>query len=206
MITIKTSPSNFVELIKKVYSLDLIFILKMIEQQMDVNSLCKESVRLSALYQTLIRKELITEDGSLTTIGKDLLNFVSTETDGTKFIKKSSSEFDEDFERFWKAFPTTDTFEHKSVKFVGSRTLRVNKEECRKRFISIVQKGVYTSKQIIDALNYDVLRKKDESVRLRVNQLKYMQNCLTYLNQESFEPYIGKTPDKSTITFGAVDI
>lgn len=206
MITIKTSPSNFVELIKKVYSLDLIFILKMVEQQMDVNSLCKESVRLSALYQTLIRKELITEDGSLTTIGKDLLNFVSTETDGAKFIKKSSSEFDEDFNLFWKTFPATDTFEHKSIKFTGSRTLRANREECRKRFISIVQKGVYTSKQIIDALNYDVLRKKDESVRLRVNQLKYMQNCLTYLNQESFEPYIGKTPDKPNVAFGAVDI
>jgi hypothetical protein len=45
--------------------------------------------------------------------------------------KKPSSS---DFELWWKAYPGTDTFTHKGKKFVGCRTLRQNKDECRLKF------------------------------------------------------------------------
>jgi hypothetical protein len=50
--------------------------------------------------------------------------------------------------------------------------------------------GDYTEAQLISALEYDVLQKKERSVQSKTNKLTYMQNSLTYLNQRSFEPFI----------------
>jgi hypothetical protein len=43
---------------------------------------------------------------------------------------------------------------------------------------------------MIAALAYEVLQKKENSVKGKVNKLTYMQNSLTYLNQRTFEPFI----------------
>ena len=43
---------------------------------------------------------------------------------------------------------------------------------------------------MIEALNFDVLQKKENSVKTGTNRLSFMQNSFTYLNQRSFEPFI----------------
>jgi hypothetical protein len=179
---------HFEEIIKKGYSLDIIYLLKLVEEQVDLSSIVNNSARIAALHQSLIRKGLISDnDERLTIMGKELLSFIKTEGE-VKIVKKKASV--DEFETWWKTFPGTDTFTHKGRKFTGSRSLRQNKEDCKIKFNKILLEGDYTAKQLTDALQYDVDQKKDASIKQGTNKLTYMQNSLTYLNQRSYEPFI----------------
>jgi hypothetical protein len=181
------TPWHYEELIKKSYSLDHIFLLKLIHENYDVSELIENSLKISAIHQGLVRKGLITDNGALTTIGVELLIFLDTK-EKTKLVKKKSTT--SDFELWWKAFPGTDTFTHKGKTFTGSRNLRQNPNDCRIKFDKILIEGEYTPQELIEALKFDVLQKKEASVKENTNKLKYMQNSLTYLNQRSYEAYI----------------
>jgi hypothetical protein len=182
------TPEKFEELIKKSYNLDIIYLLKLIDEQYDVALLCKDSMRLSAIYQSLIRKGLITEtDEKLTTIGKDLLEFLDAKMTG-KLIKRKPATTD--FEEWWKNYPGTDSFEYKGKKFTGTRAIRKGKDECRLKFDKIILEGEYTAQQLIAALNYEILQKKESSLQTSSNRMTFMQNSVTYLNQRAYESYI----------------
>lgn len=189
--------SHFEELIKKSYSLDLIFLLKAIEQNIDMTELCKNSVKVCTLVQSLERKGLVSTENKLTLQGKELLSFMETEGDVKIVNKKAAST---EFEEWWKVFPGTDTFTHKGVRFTGSRSLRQNKEECKLKFDKILLEGEYTTADLISALNYDVLQKKENSIKQKANKLTYMQNSLTYLNQRSYEPFIELIKEGITVS------
>lgn len=187
-MNLKITPYHFEELIKKSYSLDVIYLLKLIEQQFDVQPLCEGSMKIAALYQTLIRKGLIsTSNEKITTQGIELLKFIETK-EATKIVKRKPATAE--FEEWWKAYPGTDTFIHKGKKFTGSRSLRRDKDECKLRFDKILLEGEYTAAQLIEALEFDVLQKKENSVKTGTNRLAYMQSSNTYLNQRSYEPFI----------------
>ena len=208
-MNLKLTPYHFEELIKRGYSLDVIFMLKLIEQQFDVQSLCSESVKIAALYQTLVRKGLISDtDDKITIQGSELLRFIETK-EATKIVKRKPAT--SEFEEWWKAYPGTDTFTHRGKKFTGSRSLRQNKDECRLRFDKILLEGEYTAKDLIEALMFDVEQKKENSVKTGNNKLSYMQNSLTYLNQRSFEPFIelikeGAKVEETNTPVGGTDI
>ena len=200
--------SHFEELIKKTYSLDLVFLLKVIEEGIDTIELCANSVRVCNLFQTLERKGLIGTDQKLTLQGKELLSFMETEGEAKIAKKKPAST---EFEEWWKAYPGTDTFTHKGKKFTGSRSLRQNKDECRLRFDKILLEGEYTLADMLAALSFDVAQKKENSIKTGSNKLTYMQNSLTYLNQRSFEPYIelireGAKVEEANKPIGGTDI
>lgn len=209
MINLKLTPYHFEELIKKSYSLDIIFLLKLIEQQFDISPLCEGSVKISALHQSLVRKGLITEtEDKLTTAGQDLLVFIDTK-ESKKIVKKKPATTE--FEEWWETYPGTDTFTHKGKKFTGSRGLKRDKDECRIRFDKILLEGEYTAAQLIEALKFDVLQKKENSVKTGTNKLSFMQNSSTYLNQRSYEPFIdlikeGAKIDEAPKIIGGTDI
>ncbi len=179
---------HFDELIKKGYSLDYIFLLKLIDEGIDISTLIADSMKINALYQGLIRKGLITEtEDKMTTQGKELLVFMETKQ-STKLVKHKA--ITSDFDEFWKNYPGTDTFSYNGRSFTGSRSLRVDKDNCRTKFNKILLEGEYSATQLTEAMKYDVLQKKEASIRTGTNKLSYMQNSLTYLNQRSFEPFI----------------
>ena len=187
-MNLKVTPYHFEELIKKSYSLDVIFLLKLIDEQIDVQPLCQNSMKIAALYQTLIRKGLISDaDEKVTTLGKELLVFMNTK-EATKIVKKKP--VTTEFEEWWKAYPGTDTFTHKGKKFAGHRSLRQNRDECKLKFEKILLEGEYTAAELTQALIFDVEQKKENSVKTGSNRLTFMQNSLTYLNQRSYEPFI----------------
>ena len=163
-------------------------------------------MKISGLQQGLIRKGLITEKG-ITFVGTELLLFLETKTE-KKILKKkvTATEFD----LWYKTFPGTDTFTHKSVSFTGSRALRINKDDCRLKFDKILLESEYTSEQLIEALKFDVLQKKEASVKEKTNKLKYMQNSLTYLNQRSYESFVELIQEgikiTETISTNSIDI
>ena len=202
-------PEKFLEIIKTSYSLDIIYLLKLIEQNYDISELCKESVKINVLYNTLIRKGLITEtEDKLTILGTELLEFIESKS-YTKFKKKKFG--NDGFDSWWENYPGTDKFEYKGKSFPATRALRANKDECRTKFNKILLEGVYTSEQLVEALKYDVQSKKDNSISTGTNNLTFMQNSLTYLNKKTFEPFIeiikeGKEIKNNDYYAGSTDI
>jgi len=159
----------------------------MIEEEYVIEEIFGDSVKLCTIQEVANRKGLISDDRKLTLEGKQLLAFLFT-NEGTKFEKKKAIE--DHFNEWWKAYPGTDSFEHKGRKFTGSRSLRADKENCRIKFNKILGEGEYTYIDMVEALKYDVMSKKEASIKEGTNKLKYMQNSLTYLNQRSFEGFI----------------
>ena len=202
-------PEKFLEIIKTSYSLDIIYLLKLIEQNYDISELCKESVKINVLYNTLIRKGLITEtEDKLTILGTELLEFIESKS-STKFKKKKFG--NDGFDSWWENYPGTDKFEYKGRSFPATRALRANKDECRTKFNKILLEGNYTSEQLVEALKYDVQSKKDNSISTGTNNLTFMQNSLTYLNKKTFEPFIeiikeGKEIENNDYYAGSTDI
>jgi hypothetical protein len=191
------TPEQFEELIKRGYNLDVIFLLKLIEEQYDVSPLCEGSMKIDSVYQSLVRKGLITKDDEkLTLIGKDLITFIETKTDA-KIIRRRPATTD--FEEWWKTYPGTDGFDYKGKTFKGTRALRKGKDECRLKFDKILLEGDYTATQLIAALNYEILQKKESSIATSSNRMTFMQGSVPYLNQRSFEAYIELINDGSTI-------
>jgi hypothetical protein len=187
-MNIKITPYHFEQLIKDGYSLDMIFLLKLIEEDFDIKTLCEGDKKTEVLCQTIRRKGLVSEQFRLTVLGKNLLEFLATRAKTSKIVKKTET-FAE-FERWWAAYPGTDIFVHKGKSFSGGRTLRVNKDDCQIKLNTILAEGEYTIDQLIAALDYEVLQKKENSVKTGTNRLTYMQSSITYLNQRSFQNYI----------------
>jgi hypothetical protein len=200
---------HFEEILKAGYSLDIIYILKLIDEGADATALC-ENPKMSVLCQTLRRKGLLTENLKVTLIGKSMIGFLDEEgTPETKLVKEKLDP--NNFDEWWKTYPGTDTFTHKDKNFTGTRSLRKNKEECKIKLNTILAEGEYTIEELIAALKYEVLQKKENSYTSKTNKLIYMQNSLTYLNQRSFEPFIelireGKTIEEKPIIKGGTDI
>lgn len=184
----KVTVSHFEHLIKNSYSLDHIYLLKLVEANIDIQSMLDGSMKIAGLYQSLVRKGLVSvSTQEITQAGRELLAYVDSEVKEPMKKKKQSSS---DFDKWWSAFPSTDNFEYKNKKFMGSRALKRSRDECRIKFNKIIAEGDHTVDQIVDATLLDVFLKKEASVRQGENKLSYIQNSLTYLTQRSFEPFI----------------
>jgi hypothetical protein len=200
---------HFSELYKNGYTLDMVFLLKLAEEDVDIKLLCAESPKLGALYQGIYRKGLLTEDNKLTLAGKAVLQLLDKKEENVVLKKKSVVE--DDFNIWWKTFPGTDTFVHNGVSFAGTRSLRAKKDECKLKLNKILAEGEYTIEELVQAIEYEVLQKKENSVKTSTNKLSYMQNSLTYLNQRTFEPFIelvreGHKIVKEHVATGSTDI
>lgn len=201
--------SHFEEIIKKGYNLDIVFLLSLVnEEGCDIKELSCENPKLSTLYQTLLRKGLITDECLPTLEGKALIDFLSSPMD-SKIEKKKPVE--DHFNNWWKVYPGTDTFTHKGKSFTGTRSVRVKKDECKLKFNKILGEGEYTADELIKALEFEVMQKKENSLKTGVNKMTFMQNSLTYLNQRTFEPYIelikeGQKIQEAPQTFKGTDI
>jgi hypothetical protein len=187
-MNIKVTPYHFEQLLKDGYTLDMVFLLKLIEEEFDIKTLAEGGPKTDMLCQTLRRKGLVSEQFKITVLGRNLLEFMNSRAKTSKIIKKTQT-FAE-FEKWWAAYPGTDIFVHKGKSFSGGRTLRVNKDDCQLKLDAILAEGEYTIDQLIAALEYEVLQKKENSVKTGNNRLTYMQSSITYLNQRSFQNYI----------------
>ena len=207
---LKLTFSHFEKIIKGGYSLDIVYILKLAEEEMDIKGLCSGSEKMAVIYQTVIRKGLITEDDKLTLSGRAVLDFLKEEQTQHVDLRKKK-DITDDFEKWWKAYPGTDTFTYAGKKFTGTRGLRVKKDECKEKMYKILDEGEYTVEDLIAALEFEVNQKVNNSVKSGVNRMSFMQNSLTYLNQRTFEPFIelireGQKQELDAPIVGSTDI
>jgi hypothetical protein len=191
------------------YSLDMLCFIRLIEEGNDPDDMCADDSKMKMLYQVVRRKGLLSETNKVTIVGKEVLAFLNEEVEQPKIPKKKKT--DTDFDTWWNMYPGTDTFTYKSQSFTGTRGMRVKKEDCKVKFNNVLSEGEYTAGELIAALQYEVLQKKENSLKTKVNRLTFMQNSLTYLNQRSFEPFIelireGKTIKESPEPIKGMDI
>lgn len=196
---------HYRELIKKSYSLDLLYLLNLISEGYDVTPLIESSAKIKAIYLSLVRKGMITDEEKLTVLGNDILEFVSKKLN-TKFVKKKVEK--SDFDDWWAIYPTTDEFKMGNKLFKGSRGLRISKEKCRLAFNLIIGEGEYTHEDIIRATMYEVKMRKSNSLKKNKNELSWMKSSEPYLNQKAFEPFVvlSKTSVITKATMGSTDI
>jgi hypothetical protein len=166
----------------------MIFLLKLAEDDVDLGAFSLGNAKLEMIVQGILRKGLVTSEYKITLMGKNLINFLNEEAPKEKLAKVKAHA--DDFERWWKAYPGTDTFEYNGHKFPGTRAFRAKKEDCQTKFNSILNEGNYTADDMIAAIEFDVLQKKENSFKTKTNRLTFLQNTLTYLNQRTFEPFI----------------
>ena len=154
---INIKPFHFTELLNKGYSLDGLYLLELIQNEKDVESLSKENSKIGVLLSSLRRKELIKEGKlELTLKGQELLQFLDTKAKPLKIKKTDDSEFT----KWWNTFPGTDTFVHNNQQFKGARSLRVNKDACRVKFEKIIWQK--TKKFIQNQENWQEIESKAE--------------------------------------------
>jgi hypothetical protein len=173
-------PAAFVRLLEIGISMDMIYLLE------NPEILNHDSIKIQRLRGTMIRKGLITPDNELTESAKRLLK-ISDSDDEVLDLRPHKKV---DFERWWNAYPPTDSFEINGIKFTGSRALRLKKNECKAIYESILLEGKYSEEEMIKALEMEVEMKKRASLKERKNKLSYMQNSFNYLMQRSFEGFI----------------
>jgi hypothetical protein len=194
---LNVTPEQFEELIKRGYNLDVIFLLKLVDEQYDVSPLCDGSMKIGSVYHSLIRKGLITaDDEKITTLGRDLLEFMNTKSTGKLIRRKPATT---DFEEWWKNYPGTDKVEYKGKTYPGTRSLRLYKDDCRLKFDKIILDGEYTAAELIEALKYEVLQKKEASIATNSNRLTFMMGSSVYLNQKAFNGFVELIRDGAKI-------
>ena len=194
---LNVTPEQFEELIKRGYNLDVIFLLKLVDEQYDVSPLCDGSMKIASVYHSLIRKGLITsDDEKITTLGRDLLEFMNTKSSGKLIRRKPATT---DFEEWWKNYPGTDKVEYKGKTYPGTRSLRLYKDDCRLKFDKIILEGEYTAAELIEALKYEVLQKKEASIATNSNRLTFMMGSSVYLNQRAFQGFVDLIRDGAKI-------
>lgn len=180
------SQNKMKELTAKGYSLDIIWVLLQVESGEVLSNLSLISPKIDNLCATVLRKGLVSTD-KLTLEGEELIKFF-TSKDDIKLVKKRPK--DENFTLWWSQFPSLDSFTYKGKKFEGSRSLKAKKEECKEKLNSILSEGEYTIEEMIEALNYEITQKKENSIKTGQNKMSYFQNSMTYLNQKGWESYI----------------
>jgi len=186
-MTIKLTKEHLEEVVKKGYSLDYIAMLMLIKEGHDVATFIQDNIKLDAIHQSLIRKGLINDENRISILGNDLLDFMDSKIATTIVKKKASTK---EFDDWWEAFPSTDHFEYKGRVFTGSRGMRVQKEKCKLKFNAIVNEGMYSAQQIIEATKYVVILKKEASLKKKSNELTYLQNSFTFLDKDHYVPFI----------------
>jgi len=193
MGNIKFTIDHFEEIIRRGYSMDQIVLLTWIQEEVDLE-ISSRVTKVQTLYQSLIRKGLINDDGNIAKLGTELLEYMESK-DSSKLVKKrapvekkvvESSQFD----LWWATWPKGDTFDYKNVHFEGDRSFKTREDLCRIAFANILKEGEHTAQNMIDALSLEILKKKESSIREKTNKLKYLQNSLTYLNQKTYESFM----------------
>ena len=194
----KVTLNHLEQLYKNGYSLDIAFFLIMIEEGDVIKEVCEANLKLETLYQSVLRKGLITSNDKLTLTGKEVIAYLNTEEESVKLVKKrkDSTKFD----TWWAAYPSTDTFSYKNKVFTGTRSLKAKKDDCKIKFNKILDEGEYTVDELVKALQFEVEQKKENSIKTGTNKLSYMQNSLTYLNQKTYESFIDLIREGIVIT------
>lgn len=168
----------------------------LLEQYINGLTVTLEGARMKGWQKNLVLKGFITEDNTVTQLGREFYLDVLNNKYAAETVKQKTEKAKESFDQWWDIFPGTDAFEHRGKKFLPTRGLKKNKSKCKDKFNKLVHEGEYTAEQIIEATKMDINTRKEHSVKINENKLTFLNNSETYLNQRSFEGYVDLIKEK----------
>jgi hypothetical protein len=139
---------------------------------------------------SLENKGYLSINNTLTSLATSYLNQIIDSAP----VTNEDIKLEEDFNRFWQAFPSTDKVHH----FPGTRSLKDNKQRCKSEFNSLISQG-YTAEEIITGIENQVATLKTQSIT--ENKLKYIKNSLRWLKDHDFEVWKSDKPTNNSINF-----
>lgn len=190
---------------KIIKELDKIYLnashLFILQQAQLENSL--EDLKKSSLYLTLVRKNYLTLEGKITIDGKDLLSYLNIESDVKVLIAEKAVKKLDQFEQWWKNFPSTDRVydEQGNIKFQETRSLRNGKPQCKIKYDKIISEGIYSHEDMVNALIYERELRNKQSLQENQNKMTFMSNSKTYLHNNMYESFMGMKSLDSSIKF-----
>jgi len=161
-----------------------------------------ESERAAGLLIGLVRKDFVhykheSQEYILTIDGHEYYDFLvglanGNRAGGLKVIGIAKGIRKEGFEEWWALYPANSKWEDKNTgtKFSEIRPLRTGKEQCKKKYDNLINNRHVTHRELIDCLKYEIKARKIDSLKNNKNQLCFMKNSLSYLNQEAYLSYI----------------
>lgn len=156
---------------------------------------------LSTRFQFLKKNEFLVEDPNDTSKiiismkGQSLLKELMNEVPDiptqlfTPVVNKTE---DEQFEEWWKAYPTTCAWssDDGSLKFVGSRNLKnLTKPKAKVRYLKLLNQG-FKHEELLGSLRYEIKLKKLDSVKKNANQMEYFKGMESYFNTDRYSAHI----------------
>ena len=172
---------------KELIPLDQIFLLQLSNEGYNLEDF-KEK-KISILIRGMKLKGWLNDEGHITKAGKEVWDSMFLPEEEIELNKLQKHE--DDFDKFWKKFPATDTVKTGSkILCRGSRSLKNDKDKCRIKFHQILSEGEYTAEEIIRALEYEVQLKIEKSLETRTNKMTYMKNSHAWLTQKAYEAFI----------------
>lgn len=156
---------------------------------------------LSTRFQFLKKNEFLVEDPNDTSKiiismkGQSLLKELMNEVPDIPtqlFAPVVNKTEDEQFEEWWKAYPTTCAWssDDGSLKFVGSRNLKnLTKPKAKVRYLKLLNQG-FKHEELLGSLRYEIKLKKLDSVKKNANQMEYFKGMESYFNTDRYSAHI----------------
>lgn len=133
-------------------------------------------------------------ENEVTQKGKDLLkSFLEVEYQD-KFSVRGKVQvvkglYTNEFEEFWKEFPSTDTFTYGGKSFLGTRSFKVDKHKCQNRYNELLKE--YSHQEVMQALKVIISIYKNRSIKEGKNSMNFFPNSYSYLNRVDIKTYSG---------------
>ncbi len=183
---INIKEGHILSLIKARIPLESVYILSLLKNNKEIP---EEIGTTTKFYQVLQRKAYIDTKGNITEYGIKL--YESLFKDPSKTITKTKRAIvkNDDFERFWSIFPSSDVFTINGREFTGTRSMKTGKENCKRMFQVIINEGIL-GEDIIRSTEWVFKTAREKSARTGQNQISYIPASERFLRERKFMPFI----------------
>lgn len=173
---------HMISLAKAKIPLESIYILGLIKAGKDVPE------EMGKFQQYLVRKAYVDMKGVITEYGIKLYESLFK---SPKTIIKTKKQVvkNDDFEKWWLCFPSTDHFTINGRTFQGTRSMKVGKEKCKQYFTVIINEGIL-GEDVIRSTEWLIKSAMEKSLRVGQNQVSYIPATERFLRERKFQPFI----------------
>ena len=91
-----------------------------------------------------------------------------------------AKERDEDFDIFWKAYPSSDQYKH----WPKTRSFKIGERKARQEYTKILLEGKYSSDQILKALQNEISMRERTSIKENICRYR-CNNCRKFPSESS---------------------
>lgn len=149
---------------------------------------------LEEVHEECLKKLLVDDSGKVTLVGDLLLSSLPLKLkieNRAAAKKENDPSEEEEFEKFWSIYPSSD----KWGAYPRTRAIKTNKAGTFSKWRQVIKRGISTE-QLLVALEKQIQEMKTASMLHARNELRFLQNPATWLNQGTYEAYLADDTPK----------